>query len=232
MRLTKGGMDYDNTIKRMEQSDMSNLYGPRIVTDGLVLHLDAANRKSYPGSGTSWNDLSGNGNHFTIGSSLTFSNNTFLMDSSPDGGGGANRNSSTAIPNSTACTLVFWIKSTELQSLFWGSDTTNGGSYFVGAYRVGNKEYYGNTTGSGAKAYYQDLSEKANIYDYFPDGNWHMIEFKNVDFSTWTNQHTFNSYSTFTFGNGAVGVIKMYNKILTLTESLQNYNALKGRFGL
>lgn len=39
--------------------------GPRIVTDGLALHLDAGNAKSYPGSGTSWYDLSGNGKHFT-----------------------------------------------------------------------------------------------------------------------------------------------------------------------
>jgi hypothetical protein len=37
--------------------------GPDIETDGLVLHLDAANRKSYPGSGSTWYDLSGNGNH-------------------------------------------------------------------------------------------------------------------------------------------------------------------------
>jgi hypothetical protein len=32
--------------------------GPKIVTDGLVLCLDAANSKSYPGTGTAWNDLS------------------------------------------------------------------------------------------------------------------------------------------------------------------------------
>ena len=40
--------------------------GPHIVTDGLVLCLDAANNKSYPGSGTTWSDLSGNGNNGTI----------------------------------------------------------------------------------------------------------------------------------------------------------------------
>lgn len=37
-------------------------YGPKIVRDGLVLHLDAANPKSYPGSGNTWYDLSGNKN--------------------------------------------------------------------------------------------------------------------------------------------------------------------------
>ena len=40
--------------------------GPHIVTDGLVLSLDAANTKSYPGSGTTWYDLSGNANHGRI----------------------------------------------------------------------------------------------------------------------------------------------------------------------
>ena len=37
-------------------------YNTSIVTNGLVLALDAANRKSYSGSGTTWTDLSGNNN--------------------------------------------------------------------------------------------------------------------------------------------------------------------------
>jgi len=41
-------------------------YSPKIVTDGLVLALDASNPKSYPGSGTTWFDLSGNGNNGTL----------------------------------------------------------------------------------------------------------------------------------------------------------------------
>jgi hypothetical protein len=47
-------------------------HSPRIVTDGLVLYLDAANGRSYPGSGTTWSDLSGNGNHFTLTNGPTF----------------------------------------------------------------------------------------------------------------------------------------------------------------
>jgi len=39
---------------------------PSIVTDGLVLHLDAGDSASYPGSGTTWTDLSGNGNNGTL----------------------------------------------------------------------------------------------------------------------------------------------------------------------
>jgi len=48
--------------------------GPKIVTDGLVLHLDAANPKSYPGSGTVWKDLSGNGNDGTLVNGPMFDN--------------------------------------------------------------------------------------------------------------------------------------------------------------
>lgn len=47
---------------------------PPIVTNGLVLYLDAANRQSYPGSGTTWNDLSGKGNNGTLINGPTFSN--------------------------------------------------------------------------------------------------------------------------------------------------------------
>ena len=51
---------------------MGVLYSPKIVTDGLVLALDAANPKSYPGSGTTWSDLSGNGNGGTLVNGPTF----------------------------------------------------------------------------------------------------------------------------------------------------------------
>lgn len=47
---------------------MAIAYNPKIVTSGLILHLDAANTKSYPGSGSTWSDLSGNGNNGTINS--------------------------------------------------------------------------------------------------------------------------------------------------------------------
>jgi hypothetical protein len=51
---------------------MAISYNPRIVTDGLVLALDAGNPKSYPGSGTAWTDLSGNGNTGTLVNGVGF----------------------------------------------------------------------------------------------------------------------------------------------------------------
>tara|TARA_Y100000034_G_scaffold100034_1_gene123165 strand:+ start:505 stop:1134 length:630 start_codon:yes stop_codon:yes gene_type:complete len=203
---------------------------PRIVTDGLVLCLDANASSSYSGSGSAWNDLSGNGFNYTFGSNLSYSssNKTFTLGNAGGGGGGALMTST--ITTSTTCTMVFWIKTTDAQSLFWGATPPSyGGGYYLGAYSSGNKEYYGNC---GSPDYYQDTVEKSNIYDNLRDGNWHMVEFKNVSFSSWTNQHNFNSYGSYTFGNGECAQILMYDRNLTSAESLQNFNAQRSRFGL
>ncbi len=54
---------------------MATGYNPKIVTDGLVVCLDAADRKSYPGSGTTWTDRSGNGYDGELFNSPTFTSN-------------------------------------------------------------------------------------------------------------------------------------------------------------
>ena len=58
-----------------------------------------------------------------------------------------------------------------------------------------------------------------------------MVEFKNVNLSTWT-VNEFNQYSSFTFGNGEIAAILLYNRNLTQNESVQNYLSLKSRFNL
>ena len=61
--------------------------GPDLIQDGLALALDAGNRKSYPGSGTVWNDLSGNGNTGTLTNGPTFNSNnggSIVFDGSND----------------------------------------------------------------------------------------------------------------------------------------------------
>ena len=66
---------------------MGTFYNSNIVTDGLVLCLDAANPRSYPKSGTIWNDLSGNNNHGTLVNGPTFSSSnggSIVFDGSND----------------------------------------------------------------------------------------------------------------------------------------------------
>lgn len=199
-------------------------YTSGIVTDGLILHLDAANPASYPGSGATWYDLSGVENNFTI-DAIGFTYNILGQFDLTDAGGISKTNISGL---TSTCTAVFWIKTTDIQALFLHQNS--GGSYYLGAYRSGNKEYYGNC---GAPVFYMDLVQKSNIYDYLLDGAWHMLEFKNVNLSnaTWASLMQFNKYGSFTFATGSVAIIGIYNRNLTQAESLQNYNATKGRFG-
>lgn len=64
---------------------MGLAHSPRIVTDGLVLCLDAANQKSYPGTGTAWTDLSGNGNNGAlINGAEPVKQNSIVFDGSGD----------------------------------------------------------------------------------------------------------------------------------------------------
>jgi hypothetical protein len=197
-------------------------YSPKLVTDGLVLALDAANPKSYPGTGTTWYDLSGNGDNFTLdGSGITHNSEGYFTLAD----GGASKNGT--ITTATSCTLVFWLKTTDTQALFWA---TNGGSgSYLGAYRSGNKFY--NSSTYGTPTFHTNTVQRTNIYDFIRTDTWMMMEFKNVNMSAAGNHH-FNQYGSYTFGNGSLGSIYMYDRTLTSSESEQNYNELKTRFGL
>ena len=83
-------------------------HSPRIVTDGLVLCLDAANKRSYPGAGTTWTDLTANKNNGTL---RNMTNNF-----STDGAGSLTLDGSddfidlgSQVSNLSTCTVSFWI---------------------------------------------------------------------------------------------------------------------------
>ena len=66
---------------------MATYYNPKIVTNNLFLYLDAANAKSYPGSGTAWKDLSGQNNDTTLVNGPTYNSNNsgcFVFDGTDD----------------------------------------------------------------------------------------------------------------------------------------------------
>ena len=199
---------------------MGVITGPNIVKTSLVLALDAGSTRSYPGSGTVWKDLSGNGFDFTMDSSGIAANSSegsFTLT-----GGGASYND--IITQSQDCTFVFWMRTNDSQALFWQGQTT---SYYLGAYRSDNKEYH-NLFGS--PQFFKNTVDTGNIYDNIRDNQWHMLEFKNVNMLGHTQQH-FNQYGSFEFqATSAIGAIMVYNRNLTAAESAQNYNALKNRF--
>jgi len=84
-----------------------------LPTNGLQLYLDAGNTTSYPGTGLTWFDISGNSRNFTLDSGFTYrsSGNLFMTD-----GIGATRDG--VITTSTTSTIILWLKTTDNQALF------------------------------------------------------------------------------------------------------------------
>ena len=216
-------------IKQNFAAQANRFQVPRsIVTEGLVLNLDAGNPGSYPGSGTAWYDVSGNGCDFTLdGSGITYSaSNGGIFSLTDPSNGGASTTS--AITASTSCTLVFWMKTTDAQALFWSGPAVDGD--YLGAYRSGNKFY--NAAALGSPTFYTNAVQRSNIYDFIRTGEWMMMEFKSVDMSSLTASH-FNQYASYTFGgSSAVGKIMIYNRNLTSAESAQNFRVDRERFGV
>jgi hypothetical protein len=90
--------------------------GPSILTNGLVLALDAANSKSYPGSGTTWSDMSGNGNNGTLTNGPTFNSangGTIVFDGVDDY---VSLNNTIGNFGTSDFTINFFFKTTELTS--------------------------------------------------------------------------------------------------------------------
>ena len=204
---------------------MSLSHSPSIVTTGLILCLDAANPKSYPGTGTTWYDVSGNGNNHDLTGSPPWANNKFTLDGSTQGFTRASSINGVTI----TCTVVIWYSTTDTQEL-WVRGNQNGGYYLSASY--GN-DYYNSNCGSPTN--YVDLALTTNPATpiNYRNGTYHMWEAKNVDFVTtpWT-YYEWCLYPSSWQMSGSVAAILMYNRPITATESAQNFNAYRGRYGI
>ncbi len=215
--------------------------GPDIVTDGLVLSLDAANPLSYPGSGTTWNDLSGNGNTGALTNGPTFNSGnagSIVFDGVDD------YITFPAVTNNIY-SLDFWYK-------MGGNDGTYG--YFASSGSNGLAISEGGTgDGLSYGKFYYWLGNANVLVDIPSTTQWNHISVSintstnNIDFygngmilGNFTVSATSNSVSNigrFVGGNahflkGNLASYKIYNRALLASEVLQNYNAVKKRFGL
>lgn len=204
---------------------MALQHSPSIVTNGLVLCLDAANPRSYPGSGSNFFDVSGNSNHHTLINSPTFSNGRFTLN-------GVNQGFSRLSSMNgvtTNCTVVVWYASSDTTEL-WARGSQNNSYYLSASY--GNDYYHSNC---GSPTNFVDLQQTINPSTpiNYKNGVFHMWEAKNVDFVTvpWT------AYEWYLYPDpwpllGDASVVMIYNRVLTATESAQNYAAYRGRYGV
>ena len=212
--------------------------GPNIITDGLVLALDAGNIKSYQSGSTTWYDKSGNNNNGTLVNGPTFnsgSGGSIVFDGVDDC---VVVNSNANILSKTSYTKISWFYITSYlyniisggnsgQHAFWlaGGNKLNAGhngswSTVVSTTALSlNTWYFGavtfNTT-NGWKLYVNGIQESTSASTTTYTGNDEILI---GAFGTGTNVFA-----------GRIAVAQVYNKVLTDQDILQNYNATKGRF--
>ena len=230
---------------------MSSSTGPDIITDGLVLHLDASDIKSYPGSGTTWFDRSGNGNNGTLVNGVGFSSSnggSFVFN------GSSNRGIQLAGTNLSLnqMTISSWNYSTNYnQNGFMFEKTTDGtvNTQYSLFYNGSNQIYY-RTYGLSIV----DLSITTS--DAVINSRWNNIiaTFDGVNKRIYVNGilrgtsanltgtvtqnltgaayiGTYGNFAGYYF-NGNIAQTHIYNRALTLLEIQQNFNASKSRFGI
>ena len=233
---------------------MGTNYNPQIVTSGLVLALDAANRKSYPGSGTKWSDLSGTGVAATATTLSVISNGT--------SGNVVNFNTSSSINytfpsvvDKNSWSLIYWIKSTGLTSSNYRNvlaliEPNASHNYY---YNVDTRE----TTNSFILGYQKDftindwlVAAHMTAAEFAAQGWWCLgVSHNNLVFNHYTNGNLLNTQTQTRnvagYGNLTsislnrndsntvlLGAVQVYNRALTSIEFQQNYNAYRGRFGI
>ena len=215
-------------------------YGPRVVTDGLVLALDAGDTNSYPGSGTTWTDLSGNGNNGTL--STTYTHNSaegFLKFS----GSGVATIPSLLLSNVT-WEIFYRSNSSDTFSQYgrildFGDTTISLGTAVSYQLRMWTNAGGSRSTESALNGVGQDNTWHHIIYSY--DGSTTAFYFDSVYQNGYAKSGALNGGSSadLTIGNGDaylfngdIAVVRVYNKALTASEVQQNFNALRGRFGI
>jgi hypothetical protein len=199
---------------------MSLQHSPKIVTDGLVLALDAANSKSYVNGSTTWNDLSGNNNTLYISPSTQFSS---LYRGELQSG--FDITGSVTPTTAISGTISFWTRTTDSQGVYFMSQ--NAAANYVGAYN--NGPYYSSNAG-GSNLYYINTAITSTPMNNIDD-KYFYAEIKNINFSNWVGFRVASYGSSFTY-NGFIAAIYVYNRVLSQNESLQNFNATRGRFGV
>jgi hypothetical protein len=243
-------------------STVANTLITTIVTSSLIVHLDAANTSSYSGSGTTWNDLSGNGNHFTINASAYNNTGPKYMDF--NGSYGCAKKTDADVSMSGDTTVMVWTRvlnnSTNWRTLLRG--LSSGGDHHViiqaGGWEIG---MYDNTNGTGFNGSGYSQQSLPN----YGTNNWICMHWRwynsttpyytvGINDSPGTVRGSNNSSNTrFKHGFcsigaynnavqtdpnnasqywGDIGAIAVYNRRLTDTEITQNYNFYKNRFAL
>jgi hypothetical protein len=227
-------------------NSLKSRYGiPDIVTDGLVLNLDAGNPYSYlqGSSGTTWTDVSGQGNNGTLTNGASYSNGAIVFDGADDF---VDCGVDPSLDmNNLSFTLINIIKpngSGERQLMSKGTYIT--GNY---QYRLNNSNqltwwmnghtpftdsYTDQSLANGVWYFVSMVYYLNNKIELYINGN--LVKTTPISGSIGSNSQNFQvgaKLATEEF-NGNISLAQVYNRALSAAEVLQNFNALKGRYGI
>ena len=227
--------------------------GPQIITDSLLYSFDAASYRCYPRSGYTMTDLSGNkrngyvrgtvtwgstyGGYFETGESQ-ITNYIELPESAPQ-----------ALTSGVIYTIEWWctMKSTSTGRYQQSFVNSAGGNLFIIGKDASSFSVYSNTLVSGtAPTYTVDVPQQLVITS---DGSYTYFYKNGVLTSTWSaawgdlkttagyiiDQEQDAAKGAFDANQNTYGwwhATRLYNRVLTASEILSNYNTLKRRFGL
>jgi hypothetical protein len=233
---------------------MSFAHSPQIVTNGLVLALDAGNTKSYVSGSTTWFDKSGRGNNGTLTNGPTFSSanlGSIVFDGADD-----YIDCSNIIGNfgTSNFTLSAWVKTTSTSRSILAKQVTNGWNGF---------NFYINSNGklqptvdwsTSAQFGYIISNTSVNtgtwthcvfVFNGTTKSDWKIYingvsdsftEAGSAITGTGINNSTLFTIAKREFIEGTLGgniySVQIYNISLSANEDQQNFNALRGRFGI
>ena len=230
---------------------MAIFYNPRTITDGLVLCLDAANTKSYPGSGTTWTDLSGNGNNGTLTNGPSYSSANFgsiVFD-------GADDSVNFSFVNPFAETIIVWVRcaTSTWNQYGWISSSRrqNGHIIHPEANEFSGRQVSFYVLDSSASytligSVVPDNITIPHMYAYTTNGsNLHKGYFDGSEVASSSTSITRTASPSNQvwylgqddigggrYGNGNIYNCLRYNRALSAAEVSQNFNALRSRYGI
>ena len=214
-----------------------------IVTSGSIVNIDAGFTTSYPKSGTTIYDLSGNTYNGALTNGPTFdsSNSGSIVFSAPSDQY-ININSGASILSNVSYTKIAWFNCSNFvsynnniisggntgQHAFWlyNSNKLNAGHNSVWNLVVGTTTLSLNTWYCGAVTF-----NTTNGWKLYLNGVQEATSANTTTF-TGTGDIQIARYQGGNNFNGKIAIAQVYNRVLSAAEILQNYNAQKGRFGL
>ena len=221
---------------------MGLAHSPRIVTDGLVIALDAGNIKSYPGSGTTWKNMATEG---SFGDATLKTGGSLNTYSSNNGGYFSLPRAYITKPNGSFTTFTYsvWCRTSNVSG--FNSMIDQGSGNFLFTFLNDDLIMYDPTESVPNSSFTVAVDTWYNVVaththtgpiSFYVDG-----ELVHTSSSSYSDSQAFTNWSFGASGassssdgidvwDGFISSISVYNRSLTAAEVQQNYNALKGRY--